>query len=88
VFGTLRRFGVSFAPQVERMLIEWTPEYNAVHRAAARALERGWPVWTPNIDIAIERQYRELAGRPARRGAVRVRPARDRARAPSRTVWP
>lgn len=55
VFGTLHRFGIPFAQQVEHELLTWAPSFNAVHVVAATALGQGWPVWTPNIDLAVER---------------------------------
>ena len=60
VFGTLHRFGVPFAQQVEQKLLRWEPPFNAVHLVAAAALARGWPVWTPNIDLAVERACASL----------------------------
>ena len=60
VFGSLHRFGVPFAPQVERLVLDPRPHFNAVHAAAAAALGNGWPVWTPNIDMAVEDAHRAL----------------------------
>lgn len=64
VFGTLHRFGIPFAPQVEGALRGWRPRPNAVHGVAAAALARGWPVWTPNVDLQIERAHEDLTGTP------------------------
>jgi hypothetical protein len=55
VFGTLHRFEIPFAAQVESTLAEWQPRFNAVHLASATALRGGCPVWTPNIDLGVER---------------------------------
>jgi hypothetical protein len=57
VFGTLHRFGVPFAGSVEDIMLTRPP--NAVHDVAAQILASGAPVWTPNVDIAIERRYRQ-----------------------------
>lgn len=60
VFGTLHRFGVPFASQVERLLLEPRPDFNATHAVAAAILAGQGPVWTPNIDVAIEDAYQSL----------------------------
>ena len=62
VFGTLHRFGVPFAPQVERLLLDPRPAFNAVHAVAAAILAGQGRVWTPNIDVAIEDAYQSLSG--------------------------
>jgi hypothetical protein len=67
VFGTLHRFGIPFAEQLEQKLLTWEPSFNAVHVVAATALGLGWPVWTPNVDVAVERASKWLgAPRPPR----------------------
>lgn len=75
VFGTLHRFDIPFAPQVEDSLREWACGYNAVHKAAAETLARGGPVWTSNVDLEIERAYAEVTGRLPRRLIVGERDA-------------
>jgi hypothetical protein len=70
VFGTLHRFGVPFAPQVERLLLEPRPNFNAVHAVAAAVLADKGPVWTPNIDIAVEDACQSLSDTGIRRVVV------------------
>lgn len=70
IFGTLHRFGVPFAPQVERLLLEPRPAFNAVHAVAAAVLAGEGPVWTPNIDVAIEDAYQSLSNTGIRRLVV------------------
>lgn len=76
VFGTLHRFGIPFASHIERLLLEPRPAFNAVHVVAAAVLADGGPVWTPNIDVAIEDAYAELTGAEAERVIVGERDAR------------
>jgi hypothetical protein len=72
VFGTLHRFGVPFAASVEALMLDRPP--NAVHDVAARVLAAGAPVWTPNVDTAVELSYqrrrREDPSLPALRRAL------------------
>ena len=70
VFGTLHRFGVPFASQVERLLLEPRPDFNTVHAVAAAVLAGEGPVWTPNIDVAVEDAYQSLANTGIRRVVV------------------
>lgn len=61
VFGTLHRFGVPFARPLERLTGE-NVEPNFLHHVAAGLLRQGAPVWTPNIDVAVEEAYRRRYG--------------------------
>jgi len=70
VFGTLHRFGVPFASQVERLLLEPRPDFNAVHAVAAAVLAGEGPVWTPNIDVAVEDAYQSASNSGIRRVVV------------------
>jgi hypothetical protein len=70
VFGTLHRFGVPFASQVERLLLEPRPDFNAAHAVAAAVLTREGPVWTPNIDVAVEDAYQSASNTRIRRVVV------------------
>jgi len=70
VFGTLHRFGVPFASQVERLLLDPRPDFNAVHAVAAAVLAGEGPVWTPNIDVAVEDAYQSLSNTRIRRVVV------------------
>jgi SIR2-like domain len=70
VFGTLHRFGVPFASQVERLLLEPRPDFNAVHAVAAAVLAGKGPVWTPNIDVAVEDAYQSQSHTGVRRVVV------------------
>jgi hypothetical protein len=70
VFGTLYRFGVPFTSQVERLVLEPRPDFNAVHAVAARVLAGGGPVWTPNIDVAVEDACRAMPSAAIRRVVV------------------
>jgi hypothetical protein len=67
VFGTLHRFGVPFASQVERLLLEPRPDFNVVHAVAAAVLAGEGPVWTPNIDVAVEDAYQSRSNTGIRR---------------------
>lgn len=83
LFGTLHRFHVPFARQVQDLMAppcRLLP-HNAVHAVAAQVLHTGGTVWTPNIDVAVENAYGALCGHPAHRvctGTVRPDGSRER----------
>jgi hypothetical protein len=66
LFGTLAAFGVRFADEVCRVLSNADP--NAVHEVAARVLDTGGCVWTPNIDDAVEAAAHAINLDPHRTG--------------------
>lgn len=66
LFGTLHSFGVRFTGEVARVLGDAGHEPNAAHHVAGRVLARGGLVWTPNVDLCVERAFadRSDAGLP------------------------
>ena len=64
LFGTLARFGVRFADDIERLMLPYGahPAFNAAHVVAANVLADDGMVWTPNIDTAVEAAHRHLHG--------------------------
>lgn len=62
LFGTLHSFGAPFAGQVARVLGDAGHQPNAAHYVAAEVLARGGLVWTPNVDLCIERAFAGRAG--------------------------
>jgi tetratricopeptide (TPR) repeat protein len=57
LFGTLHRLGVRFAGEVARVLGDEGHEPNAAHHVAAGVLACGGLVWTPNVDLCVERAF-------------------------------
>jgi len=69
LFGTLHGFGVRFAGEVARVLADEHHEPNAAHHVAAGVLACGGLVWTPNVDLCVERAFAgRSGGSPPRAG--------------------
>lgn len=67
LFGTLHSFGAPFAGEVARVLGDAGHRPNAAHHVAAEVLARGGLVWTPNVDLCIERAFAGRMGTGPRR---------------------
>ncbi len=69
LFGTLHSFGLRFAGEVARVLGDGGHEPNAAHHVAAGVLACGGLVWTPNVDLCVERAFADRTGaNPPRAG--------------------